>query len=161
MNAISKKGKTAAVILLALLALSAWFYLHMRQNQGALNINCSTIIEYHHQAPDFDSTLELVFRLEENLEGYAMLAGNTHSDRGTDVISRTIHFSYVMKRPGEIEIADMRYVRNARDTADDDSFRRNFFYVPEGAVRQLRLQPVSNGWLLGNVQSPFALCVSR
>ena len=105
--------------------------------------------------------MELVFRLEENLEGYAMLAGNTHSDRGTDVISRAIHFSYVMKRPGEIEIADMRYVKNARDTADDDSFRRNFFYAPEGAVRQLRLQPVGNGWLLNNIQSPFALCVSR
>ena len=52
MNAISKKRIMAAVILLSIMALSAWFYLHMRLKQSALNKNCSAIIEYHHQRPD-------------------------------------------------------------------------------------------------------------
>ncbi len=161
MNAISKKRRTAAVILLAFLALSAWFFLHMHQKQAGLNVNCSSIIRYNHQAPDFTASLEFVFRLEKNLNGYAVLSGNIHSARGTHVISRTVHFSYVVSRPDEIEISDMRYIKNPRDTADDESFRRSFFYVPEGAMRQLRISPSRNGWLLGNIQSPFALCVRR
>ncbi|EQA6227443.1 hypothetical protein ACX5CW_004108 [Enterobacter ludwigii] len=161
MNVISKKNGTVAIILIVLLTLSAWFFLHMRQKQAAMNVNCSSIIQYNHQAPDFTASLEFVFRLEENLDGYTVLSGNIHSARGTHVISRTVHFSYVMNRPGEIEISDMRYIKNPRDTADDESFRRSFFYVPEGAVRQLRINPSRNGWLIGNLQSPFALCVSR
>lgn len=137
-----------------------WFYLHMRQKQSALNVNCSSIIQYNHQAPDFTATLELVLRLEENLDGDAVLSGNIHSAAGTHVVSRTGHFSYVMNSSVEIEISNMRYVKNARDTSDDESFRRSFFYVPEGAVRQLRIYPSRNGWLIGNLQPPFALCIN-
>ena len=161
MSAINKKTGTAAVILLTILALSAWFYIHMRQKQGAMNVNCSAIIQYNHRSPDFTATLEFIFRLDKSLDGYAVLSGNIHSGRDVHVISRTAHFSYIVNRPGEIEIADMRYVRNARDTADDDSFRRNFFYVPEGGVRHLRIMQSGNGWLIGNLQSPFVLCVSK
>ena len=161
MNATNKKYGIVAVILLTLLALSAWFFVHMRQKQGALNVNCSTILQYNHQAPNFTATLEYIFRLEKNLDGYVVISGNIHSERGVHVVSRTIHFNYVMNWPGEIEISDMRYIKNARDTADDESFKRSFFYVPEGAVRQLRINPSRNGWLMGNLQSPFALCVNR
>jgi hypothetical protein len=133
----------------------------MRQKQGSLNVNCSSLIRYNHKAPDFTATLDFVFRLEKNLVGYAVLSGNVHSSQGVNVISRTIHFNYAMSRSDEIEIADMHYVKNARDTVGDEVFRSTFFYVPEGTTRQLRIKPLRNGWLIGNLQSPFVLCVSR
>lgn len=161
MKGINKKAVTVAVILLTVLAVSVWFYTTMRQKQMALSVNCSSIIKYHHQTPDFTATLEFVFRLEKSLDGYAVLSGNIHTSKGVQVISRTVHFNYMVNRPGEIEISNMRDVKNVRDTADDDSFRGNFFYVPEGAARQMRINPLHNGWLIGNLQSPFALCVNR
>jgi hypothetical protein len=82
MNATNKKYGIVAVILLTLLALSAWFFVHMRQKQGALNVNCSTILQYNHQAPNFTATLEYIFRLEKNLDGYVVISGNIHSERG-------------------------------------------------------------------------------
>jgi hypothetical protein len=118
-------------------------------------------MQYHHQSPAFSATVEFIFRLEEDHDGYAILSGNIHSARDIQVISRTVHFNYVMKRPGEIEISDMRYAKSPRDTADDDSFRYSFFYVPEGDVRHLRIGPLRNGWLIGNPQSPFALCLNK
>lgn len=161
MNAINKKTGMLAVILIVILALSVWFYVHMHQKQSALNVNCSTIVSYNHHEPDFIATLEFVFRLDKNHDGQAVLSGNIQSDKGVNVISRTILFSYEMNRPGEISLTDTRYVKNPRDTADDESFKSSFFYVPEGAVRQLKIEPTSNGWLIGNLQSPFALCVNR
>lgn len=161
MNAINKKTGILAVILLVVLALSVWFYVHMHQKQSALNVNCSTIVRYNHNEPDFIATLEFVFRLDKNHDGQAVLSGNIRSDRGVHVISRTILFSYEMNRPGEISLTNTRYIKNPRDTADDESFKSSFFYVPEGTVRQLSLEPSGNGWLIGNLQSPFALCVSK
>lgn len=161
MNAINKKTGMLAVILIVILAFSVWFYVHMHQKQSALNVNCSTIVRYNHHEPDFIATLEFVFRLDKNHDGQAVLSGNIQSDKGVDVISRTILFSYEMNRPGEISLTDTRYVKNPRDTADDESFKSSFFYVPEGTVRQLKIEPTSNGWLIGNLQSPFALCVNR
>ncbi|MFW7205856.1 hypothetical protein ACMGGQ_08690 [Enterobacter sp. BNK-13] len=161
MNAINKKTGIPAVILLLILAFSVWFYVHMRHKQSALSINCSTILRYNHYEPDFIATLEFVFRLDKNHEGQAVLSGNIQSDKGVHVISRTILFSYEVNRPGEIALTDTRYVKNLRDTADDDSFKSSFFYVPEGTVRQLKIEPAGNGWLIGNLQSPFALCVNR
>lgn len=161
MSAINKKTVITSIILLALLVLSALFFLHMRQKQGALNVNCSSIIQYHHQSPDFTASLEFILRLEKNLDGYAVLSGNLHSGRSVQVISRTVHFSYEVNRPDEIEIANMHYVKNTRDTADDDTFRYSFFYVAEGGTRQLRINPSRNGWLIGNPLSSFALCINR
>lgn len=161
MNANNKKTGSLAVILLVVLALSVWFYVHMRQKQSALNVNCSTIVRYNHHEPDFIATLEFVFRLDKNHDGQAVLSGNIHSERGVHIISRTILFNYEMSRPGEISLTDTRYVKNPRDTADDESFKSSFFYVPEGTVRPLKIEPSSNGWLIGNLQSPFALCVNR
>lgn len=161
MNAINKKTGMLAVILIVILALSVWFYVHMHQKQSALNVNCSTIVRYNHHEPDFIATLEFVFRLDINHNGQAVLSGNIQSDKGVNVISRTILFSYEMNRPGEISLTDTRYVKNPRDTADEESFKSSFFYVPEGTVRQLKIEPTNNGWLIGNLQSPFALCVNR
>ena len=161
MSVINKKTVITFIILLTLLVLSVMFFLHMRQKQGVLNVNCSSVIQYHHKSPDFTASLEFILRLEKNLDGYAVLSGNLHSGRSVQVISRTVRFSYEVNRPDEIEIANMHYVKNTRDTADDDSFRHSFFYVPEGGVRQLRINPSRNGWLVGNPQSPFALCVNR
>ena len=161
MNALTKKTGLIALLLLVVLTLSVWFYVHKRQNQNYLKVNCSTILRYNHYEPDFVATLEFVFRLDKNHEGQAVLSGNIQSARGVNVISRTILFSYEMNRPGEIALTDTRYVKNPRDTADDDSFKSSFFYVPEGTVRQLKIEPTGNGWLIGNLQSPFALCVNR
>jgi hypothetical protein len=161
MNAVNKRTRTVIVVLLIILVLSACFYGYMRQKQGALNVRCSSHMQYHHQSPAFSATVEFIFRLEEDHDGYAILSGNIHSARDIQVISRTVHFNYVMKRPGEIEISDMRYAKSPRDTADDDSFRYSFFYVPEGDVRHLRIGPLRNGWLIGNPQSPFALCLNK
>lgn len=161
MNALTKKTGLIALLLLVVLALSVWFYVHKRQNQNYLKVNCSTILRYNHYEPDFVATLEFVFRLDKNHEGQAVLSGNIQSARGVHVISRTILFSYEMNRPGEIALTNTRYVKNPRDTADDDSFKSSFFYVPEGTVRQLKIEPTGNGWLIGNLQSPFALCVNR
>ncbi|WP_414455123.1 hypothetical protein [Enterobacter quasiroggenkampii] len=161
MNALTKKTGLIALLLLVVLTLSVWFYVHKRQNQNYLKVNCSTILRYNHHEPDFIATLEFVFRLDINHDGQAVLSGNIQSDKGVHVISRTILFSYEMNRPGEIALTDTRYVKNPRDTADDDSFKSSFFYVPEGTVRQLKIEPAGNGWLIGNLQSPFALCVNR
>ncbi|MCU6279336.1 hypothetical protein [Enterobacter quasiroggenkampii] len=161
MNALTKKTGLIALLLLVVLTLSVWFYVHKRQNQNYLKVNCSTILRYNHHEPDFIATLEFVFRLDKNHDGQAVLSGNIQSARGVHVISRTILFSYEMNRPGEIALTDTRYVKNPRDTADDDSFKSSFFYVPEGTVRQLKIEPTDNGWLIGNLQSPFALCVNR
>ena len=160
MNALTKKTGLIALLLLVVLTLSVWFYVHKRQNQNYLKVNCSTILRYNHYEPDFVATLEFIFRLDKNHDGQAVLSGNIQSARGVNVISRTILFSYEMNRPGEIAITDTRYVKNPRDTADDDSFKSSFFYVPEGTVRQLKIEPTGNGWLIGNLQSPFALCVN-
>ena len=161
MNALTKKTGLIALLLLVVLALSVWFYVHKRQNQNFLKVNCSTILRYNHQDPDFVATLDLVFRLDENHDGQAVLSGNIHSEKGAKIISRTVLFSYEMNRPGEISIMDTRYVKTHRDTADEESFKSSFFYVPDGTVRQLRVEPSNNGWLIGNLQSPFALCVNR
>ena len=161
MNALTKKTGLIALLLLVVLTLSVWFYVHKRQNQNYLKVNCSTILRYNHYEPDFVATLEFIFRLDKNHDGQAVLSGNIQSARGVNVISRTILFSYEMNRPGEIALTDTRYVKNPRDTADDDSFKSSFFYVPEGTVRQLKIEPTGNGWLIGNLQSPFALCVNR
>lgn len=161
MNALTKKTGLIALLLLVVLALSVWFYVHKRQNQNFLKVNCSTILRYNHQDPNFVATLDLVFRLDENHDGQAVLSGNIHSDKGSKIISRTVLFNYEMNRPGEITIMETRYLKNPRDTADEESFKSSFFYVPDGTVRQLRVEPSKNGWLLGNLQSPFALCVNR
>jgi hypothetical protein len=161
MNALTKKTGLIAILLLTVLALSVWFYVHKRQNQNYLKVNCSTILRYNHQEPDFVATLDMVFRLDENHDGQAVLSGNIRSETGAQVISRTILFNYEMDRPGEISIMDTRYVKTHRDTADEESFKNSFFYVPDGTARQLRVEPSSNGWLIGNLQSPFALCVNR
>lgn len=46
----------------------------------------------------FITTLEFVFRLDKNHDGQAVLSGNIQSDRGVNVVSRTILFSYEMNR---------------------------------------------------------------
>ena len=49
MNAINKKRGMSAVILLLILALSVWFYVHMRHKQSALSVNC---LDWPHESPD-------------------------------------------------------------------------------------------------------------
>jgi hypothetical protein len=161
MNAINKKIRWPDAILLLTLILSLWFYINMRQHQHSMNVNCSTILRYKHQNPDFIATLEMILRLDSNFRGQVFLSGHMYSERGTENVSRTILFDYEVNRPGEISVKNMHYVKNPRDTARDESFRHGFFYVPEGASRELGLNPLGNAWLIDNLQSPFALCVNK
>ncbi|QLS01399.1 hypothetical protein [Enterobacter roggenkampii] len=92
MNALTKKTGLIALLLLVVLTLSVWFYVHKRQNQNYLKVNCSTILRYNHYEPDFVAMLEFIFRLDEDHDGQAVLSGNIQSARGVHVISRTILF---------------------------------------------------------------------
>lgn len=126
-----------------------------------MNINCSTILHYDHAAPDYVSTLEFTFRLERDYEGLVLLSGIINVSSDKQIVSRNIAFNYDIKTPGEILVRNTRYIKTSRDTASDDIINRSFLYVPEGTERQLKLSPLGNAWLLGNPQSPFALCVNR
>lgn len=161
MSAINKKIGWPVGFSLLILVFSLWFYMHMRQQQNGMSVNCSTIISYNHKVPDFIASLDMIFRLDKNSHGQVILSGNMHSERGVETISRTILFNYEVNRPGEISVKDMHYAKNPRDTASDESFINGFFYVPEGTTRLLRINPLVNGWLIENMQSPFALCVNR
>ncbi|POT58081.1 hypothetical protein C3432_09165 [Citrobacter amalonaticus] len=160
MKAVNKKALWSAATLLIIFVLSAWFYLHHCLLQSSMQVNCATILRYSHHDPNFIATLDMIFRLDKNHNGQAILSGNMHTEREVQIVSRTIIFNYEVNRPGEIYVKNMRYVKNIRDTASDDHFRRGFFYVPDGSVRQLRINPSGNGWLIDNLQSPFALCIN-
>ncbi|MGP6457664.1 hypothetical protein ACTZGH_23410 [Enterobacter ludwigii] len=58
-------------------------------------------------------------------------------------------------------MSNIRHIKTARDTADDEIIKKSFFFVPEDTGRQLRLSPLGNARLLGNLQSPFTLCVNQ
>ncbi|HHA2302550.1 hypothetical protein I4P06_21370 [Enterobacter asburiae] len=160
MNAEFKK-KWVAVVTFGLFIISTGIMLYKRLQQPGLNINCSTILHYDHSNPDYISTLELTFRLDSDFEGLVVLSGNINTATGRQTVSRNITFDYNIKAPGEIVVSDMRHIKTARDTADDEIIKKSFFFVPEGTERQLRLSPSGNAWLLGNPQSPFALCVNQ
>lgn len=75
--------------------------------------------------------------------------------------SRNITFDYDIKTPGEIVVSNMHHIKTARGNAADEIIKKSFFFVHEDTGRQLRLSPLGNAWLLGNPQSPFALCVNQ
>ena len=161
MRAIKIRSICAAVSLLLVMASSIVFYIYKLERQNGIDIDCTTMIRYNHLNPEFNATLNLIFRLDKQLSGQVMLSGNINSGDRAEIVSRTIHFSYEVNRPGEISVKHMYYVKKPRDTASDETFRHGFFYVPEGTVRQLRINPLLNGWLIENLQSPFALCVNK
>lgn len=161
MKVANKRYAWFTTLLLIILASSIWFFLHMRQQQNRMNINCATIVRYNHQAPPFIATLDMIFRLNPTLHGQVILSGEILSAQGVETISRTIMFSYEVSRPGEITVKNMYYIKNKPDTASDENFIHSFLYVSEGTTRQLELSPLGNGWLIENPQSPFALCVNK
>ena len=161
MKAIKISRFCAAVSLLLVMASSIGFYMYMLKRQNGMDVDCNTIIRYNHLNPDFTDTLNLVFRLDKQFSGQVVLSGYINSEGGPETVSRMIHFGYEVNRPGEISVSNMRYVKKSQDTASDEIFRHGFFYVPEGTVRQLRINPLLNGWLIENLQSPFALCVNK
>lgn len=155
-------NKKSVIPLLVLLLISSGCLLWFKGLQKpGLEINCATILHYDHADPDFLTTLELTFRLDRDYEGLVILSGIIKTRTGEQAISRNIMFDYAIKTPGEIVVQNMKYVKTQRDTADDEYLMKGFFYVPEGAKRQLRLNPLNNAWLIGNPQSPVALCVNK
>lgn len=161
MKEINNINRWFAAALILTLTFSVWFYLHARQQQKGMDVNCAAIIRYNQHTPDIAATLDMIFRLDKNLQGQVFLFGNVHSEYGAEIISRTIHFDYEVNKPGEISVMNMRYAKNTRDTANDEVFRHSFFYVPENSSRLLRLNPSGNSWLIENLHSPFALCVNK
>ncbi|POT57186.1 hypothetical protein C3432_17680 [Citrobacter amalonaticus] len=161
MNKINNIQRWLAAILILILTLSLWFYLHARQQQKGMDVNCAASLRYNQRDPDFIATFDMIFRLNKSFYGQVFLFGNIHSERGVEVISRTIQFNYEVYRPGEISVTNMHYAKNISDTANDELFKQRFFYVPENSSRVLRLNPSGNSWLIENLQSPFALCVNK
>ena len=162
MKAIKISRLCAAVSLLLVMASSIGFYMYMLKRQNGMDVDCNTIIRYNHLNPDFTATLNLVFRLDKQFAGQVVLSGYINSEGSPEtVVSRTIHFGYEVNRLGEISVKNVHYVKKSQDTTSDEIFRQGFFYVPEGTVRQLRINPLLNGWLIENLQSPFALCVNK
>lgn len=160
MKAISEK-KWIILTITALLLIAAALLWHKSTQRTGMDINCSTILHYDHARPDYISSLEMTFRLARDYEGLVMLSGHIDTATGRQIVSRNITFDYAVKVPGEIVVSNMHYIKTNRDTAQDDILSQSFFFVPEGTERQLRLSPLSNAWLLGNPQSPFALCVNK
>lgn len=155
------KKKWIAVVTFGLIIISAGLLWLKHAHKSGLNINCSTILHFDHANPDFISTLELTFRLDSDFEGLVVLSGNIDTATGRQTVSRHITFDYDIKVPGEIVVSNMRHIKTTRDTAADEIIENGFFFVPEGTERQLRLSSTANAWLLGNPQSPFALCVNQ
>lgn len=160
MNAGFKK-KWITLLISGLIIITAGLTWLKRSQKPGLTINCSTILHYDHAKPDYISTLELTFRLESDFEGLVVLSGSIDTARGRQTVSRNITFDYDIKTPGEIVVSNMRHIKTARDTADDEIIKKSFFFVPDNSERQLRLNATANAWLLGNPQSPFALCVNQ
>ncbi|ECL2126665.1 hypothetical protein FSE01_22235 [Salmonella enterica subsp. enterica] len=157
----AKFKKRWEMLIILLLIISAGLLWHKSVQRPGMKINCSTILHYDHVDPDHVSSLEMTFRLDRDYEGLAVLSGRIETAAGRQIISRNITFDYDVKVPGEIVVRNMNYIKTLRDNADDDIFTRSFFFVSEGTERQLRLNPLGNAWLLGNQQSPFALCVNK
>lgn len=153
--------RTHVLIITIMLMVSAILLWHKSTRDSGVEINCSTILRYNHANPDYVSTLEMIFRLDRDYEGLVMLSGNIETATGRQTVSRNITFDYAVKVPGEIILSKMNYIKTIRDTAQDDIITRSFFFVPEGSERQLRVNPLGNAWLLGNPQSPFAICVNK
>lgn len=160
MNLRFKKKWTVIVFTLLVVISTGLFWYKSFQTPG-MKINCSTILHYDHANPDYVTTIEITFRLDRDYGGLVVLSGNIDTAAGRQNISRNIIFDYDVKELGEIIISNMSYIKTHRDNADDDILMKNFFFVPEDTERQLRLSSLRNAWLLGNPQSPFALCVNK
>lgn len=148
-------------VFIAIFLASLAIALYTPYPNSGLDLNCSTTIHYDHKDPDFTSMIELNLRLFKNRTGRAILAGRINANDEIQTISRSIVFNYDMTHPDEISVRNFDYIKNTRDTANDAFIRSNFFYAPEGVTRQMRLTPSENAWLIGNLQSPFALCVNK
>lgn len=112
MRAIKIRSICAAVSLLLVMASSIVFYIYKLDRQNGMDIDCSTSIRYNHLNPEFNATLNLIFRLDKQFSGQVMLSGNINSGDRAEIVSRTIHFSYEVNRPGEISVKHMYYVKN-------------------------------------------------
>ncbi|QMG42118.1 hypothetical protein HVY60_16720 [Citrobacter freundii] len=161
MKVIYKQKWLFPFMLLLLLAFSFYRFIFNRYQTPGLDINCATIIHYDHLDPIFISTIEMNFRLGKDHNGKVILSGNIKTGSNVQTISRMAVFDYEITSPNEISIYNVEYIKNARDTANDELFRNSFFYAQKGTSRQMHLSPSGNAWLIGNLQSPFALCVNK
>lgn len=160
MHVSLKKGALVTTVTLLMITAAGLLW-HKKSQQPGIKINCSTILHYDHASPNYVSSLEMTFRLDKDYEGLVVLSGYFDTPTGRQTIARNIQFDYSVKTPGEITVRNMSYIKTLRDNAHDEIVKNSFFFVPEGTERQLRLNPLSNAWLLGNPQSTFALCVNK
>ncbi|BBV66315.1 hypothetical protein [Kluyvera ascorbata] len=148
-----------AIIAIASLLLSAYL-LFTRQPRGSMNVDCSTMLQMAYKDPDLTATIDLTFRLHRNHTGQVALSGKIKQDDRTQTISRTMLFDYEVKTPGEISLDNMRYAKNLKDSVTDDEFKMNFFYVPDGQKRTIKIRATRNAYLIENLHSPVFLCVN-
>lgn len=158
---VNFRNRKIVITMMLLMMIAAGVGLYKRSQTPGIKINCSTILHYDHASPNYVSSLEMTFRLDKDYEGLVVLFGYIDTPTGRQTIARNIQFDYSVKTPGEITVRNMSYIKTLRDNANDEIVKNSFFFVPEGTERQLRLNPLGNAWLLGNPQSPFALCVNK
>lgn len=137
------------------------YLLFVCQSSNSMNIYCSTILQLAQKDPDLSATLDLTFRLQRNHTGQVALSGNIQKDGSSQVISRSMLFDYEIENPDEVSFKNMRYAKNLKDTASDEDFKMNFFYVPEGQKRTIKIHAIQNAYLIENVHSPVFLCVNK
>ncbi|MCX2867733.1 hypothetical protein ORL23_09585 [Kluyvera cryocrescens] len=161
MSKINNAIKYSALVFTAASFLLSVYLIFSRHPYDGMTVNCSTILSLAHKNPDVSSVVDLTLRLHSNHTGQVALSGSIKQDNTTRTISRAVHFDYEIKNPGELLIENMRYEKNQKDSATDDDFKMNFFYVPDGKQRLIKINPLQNAYLIENPHSPVFLCVNK
>lgn len=110
-------------------------------------------------------TVNFIFR--KNNEGEVNISGtffthmkNNESQAIKFNILRSYTFDYDAEDDGYITTSNFRLNKNVRDTLPDEVFNDSVFDLTK-QDKKLRIQQIKNGYLIGNLFSPFVLCVSR
>ena len=160
-----KRINTSTLIILlscvVLLLVAGWIYLQKRQFEDGLDVNCSSPLNMTHMGPDFNAKLDISFRLLRDFTGQVSLSGEISTTDGKQFVSRTVKFEYSPYSSDELAISEMRYIKNARDTASDEIFEHHMLFVPDGGERYIKISPINNAYLIQNLHSPILLCVDK
>lgn len=129
--------------------------------EKGVSISCSSSLEMLHDVPVFLARMDVAFRLLETFTGQINFSGNVAMDGEKYVISRLMTFSYEFNSAGEITIADVAFIKNARDNMRDEIFRNHIIYIPKKGRFYMKVSMVNGAYLIENSHSPMLLCVDK
>lgn len=158
---ISKQTLNTVILLAPIVAFFFFVYSYTQEVATHNAINCSSVLSFEHEKPDITQSFDITFQLLKNNKGVVNLFGRGKHSGGENIISRTIEFDYTEKAKGTLTLKNMKYSKNIRDTMSDDLFRSFFFFVPQGASRQININRINNAVLISNLNSPVFICVDR